>query len=59
MERCSHKHVARTVKTTFYFENGWEKDVEENDDCDFADYEQEIEYWIYQCQDCGKVLVEM
>jgi len=58
-DRCLHKRVVRTIRTVYYFPNGWEQDVEENDDCDLADYEVVIESCQYRCQDCGKVLDEM
>jgi len=58
-EKCLHKHVVRTIKTVYYFPNGWQEDVEDNDDCDLADYEEEIEYWHFRCQDCGEILDEM
>jgi len=55
---CEHKHVIRTMKMRYFFENGWQKDVVEKD-CDFAEHEEEIEYWCFKCEDCGEILDEM
>lgn len=54
MPKCKHKNIIITVKKSYEFPNGWEKQKDERQEA-YPIQEEEISTF---CEDCGEYLDE-